>query len=81
MKRYGLVGYPLGHSFSQKYFSKKFKKLNISHSHRYDVFEIESLKTEKKSTFQCENQSSRLGEWIKEWKKNKINYSRTVRNT
>tara|TARA_B100000900_G_C20579316_1_gene716768 strand:+ start:339 stop:1082 length:744 start_codon:yes stop_codon:yes gene_type:complete len=44
MKRYGLVGYPLGHSFSQKYFSKKFKKLNISHSHRYDVFEIESLR-------------------------------------
>ncbi len=43
MKRYGLVGYPLGHSFSQKYFSKKFEELNISHSHRYDVFEIESL--------------------------------------
>mgnify|MGYP003323577015 FL=1 len=43
MKRYGLVGYPLGHSFSQKYFLKKFKELNISHSHRYDVFEIESL--------------------------------------
>ena len=43
MKRYGLVGYPLGHSFSQKYFSKKFRNLNISHSHRYEVFEIENL--------------------------------------
>ena len=43
MKRYGLVGYPLGHSFSQKYFSKKFEGLNISHSHAYHVFEIESL--------------------------------------
>ena len=44
MKRYGLVGYPLGHSFSQKYFSKKFKELSISHSHRYDIFEIKSLR-------------------------------------
>jgi len=24
MKKYGLIGYPLGHSFSQKYFSEKF---------------------------------------------------------
>lgn len=43
MKRYGLVGYPLGHSFSQKYFSEKFEGLNISHSHTYHVFELESL--------------------------------------
>ena len=43
MKRYGLVGYPLGHSFSQKYFSKKFEGLNISQSHTYHVFELESL--------------------------------------
>ena len=43
MKRYGLVGYPLGHSFSQKYFLKKFQALNISLSHKYEVFEIKSL--------------------------------------
>ena len=43
MKRYGLIGYPLGHSFSQEYFSKKFKELNISHSHRYEVFELKSI--------------------------------------
>ena len=43
MKRYGLIGYPLGHSFSQKYFSEKFEGLNISHSHTYHVFELESL--------------------------------------
>ena len=26
MRKYGLIGYPLGHSFSQKYFSEKFIK-------------------------------------------------------
>ena len=29
MKTYGLVGYPLGHSFSQDYFTKKFAAENI----------------------------------------------------
>ena len=29
MNRYGLIGYPLTHSFSQKYFSDKFAKLGI----------------------------------------------------
>ena len=29
MKIYGLLGNPLGHSFSQKYFSEKFKQENI----------------------------------------------------
>ena len=24
MKRYGLIGYPLGHSFSARYFADKF---------------------------------------------------------
>ena len=44
MKRYGLLGYPLKHSFSKQYFEKKFEKLGISGSHRYDFFEIEYLK-------------------------------------
>ena len=43
MKRYGLIGYPLGHSFSQEYFSKSLEELNISHSHRYEVFELKSI--------------------------------------
>lgn len=30
MKTYGLVGYPLGHSFSQDYFTKKFATENIN---------------------------------------------------
>lgn len=30
MRKYGLIGYPLGHSFSQKYFSEKFLNEHIS---------------------------------------------------
>jgi shikimate dehydrogenase len=29
MKRYGLIGYPLSHSFSQKYFTEKFEREGI----------------------------------------------------
>lgn len=29
MYLYGLVGFPLGHSFSQKYFTEKFEKEKI----------------------------------------------------
>ena len=30
MKKYGLIGHPISHSFSKKYFSEKFEKENIS---------------------------------------------------
>ncbi len=30
MKLYGLIGNPLGHSFSQKYFTKKFQQSNLT---------------------------------------------------
>lgn len=30
MKLFGLIGFPLAHSFSEKYFSEKFKKENIT---------------------------------------------------
>lgn len=30
MRTFGLIGYPLSHSFSQKYFTEKFKKENLS---------------------------------------------------
>lgn len=30
MRRYGLIGYPLGHSFSQPFFTEKFKKEGIA---------------------------------------------------
>ena len=30
MRRFGLIGYPLSHSFSQKYFTEKFQRENLS---------------------------------------------------
>lgn len=44
MKRFGLIGYPLGHSFSRTYFTSKFEQLGLLESHRYDLFEMEHLK-------------------------------------
>jgi shikimate dehydrogenase len=45
MKIYGLVGYPLGHSFSQKYFSEKFLVENITDC-QYQNFELKELDKE-----------------------------------
>ncbi|WP_128543179.1 shikimate dehydrogenase family protein [Larkinella soli] len=42
MNRYGLIGYPLTHSFSQKYFTEKFNRENIPDS-RYDLFELPDI--------------------------------------
>ncbi|MEM0940235.1 MAG: shikimate dehydrogenase [Bacteroidota bacterium] len=42
MKRFGLVGFPLGHSFSKKYFDEKFEKLQLK-DHTYWTFEMELL--------------------------------------
>lgn len=39
---YGLIGYPLSHSFSKKYFTEKFEKENISDS-EYLAFPIEKI--------------------------------------
>lgn len=42
MKHYGLIGYPLSHSFSKKYFTEKFEKEGIT-DHAYDLFELQNL--------------------------------------
>ena len=43
MKRvFGLIGYPLGHSFSKKYFTEKFQREGIADS-RYQLFEIPAM--------------------------------------
>lgn len=42
MKIYGLIGKPLGHSFSQKYFSEKFKREGIDA--RYDLLVVDSAR-------------------------------------
>jgi shikimate dehydrogenase len=41
MKKYGLIGYPLTHSFSKRFFTEKFETENIESS--YDNFEIDSI--------------------------------------
>lgn len=42
MREYGLIGYPLGHSFSRKYFTEKFEKEGINDC-SYDLFPLETL--------------------------------------
>ena len=43
MEKFGLIGYPLGHSFSKKFFTEKFEQLGLT-NHKYDLFEMEYLK-------------------------------------
>ena len=42
MKRYGLIGYPLSHSFSKRYFEAKFLREGITGC-SYELFPIESI--------------------------------------
>jgi shikimate dehydrogenase len=42
MRKFGLIGYPLGHSFSGKYFREKFRRESISGC-VYSNFEIDSM--------------------------------------
>ncbi|MFV0589865.1 MAG: shikimate dehydrogenase family protein [Draconibacterium sp.] len=41
MKKYGLLGYPLTHSFSKRFFTEKFETEKIDST--YDNFEIDSI--------------------------------------
>ena len=41
-RNFGLIGYPLSHSFSKKYFTEKFVEEGISGCH-YELFPIESV--------------------------------------
>lgn len=42
MQQFGLIGYPLSHSFSKGYFTEKFQKENITDC-QYDVFPLEKI--------------------------------------
>jgi shikimate dehydrogenase len=42
MKVFGLIGYPLGHSFSQQYFTEKFIREGITDC-RFEIFPIPSI--------------------------------------
>jgi shikimate dehydrogenase len=41
--RYGLIGTPLSHSFSQRYFTAKFKREKLV-NHRYDLFPLDDIR-------------------------------------
>lgn len=41
-RRFGLIGYPLSHSFSEKYFSSKFRKEGLNNC-RYELFPIAAI--------------------------------------
>jgi len=51
MKKLGLIGYPVGHSYSKKYFSEKFEKENLPEwaYELYPIEKIEKLKSFLKS--------------------------------
>jgi len=42
MKQYGIIGFPLTHSFSQDHFNRKFETLGLT-GHCYDKFPIRSI--------------------------------------
>ena len=42
MRKYGLIGFPLEHSFSKSYFEKKFNKLQIKNVN-YENYELENI--------------------------------------
>ena len=44
MRQFGLIGYPLSHSFSQKFFTEKFLQENIINV-KYDNFPIASIES------------------------------------
>ncbi len=46
MKQFGLIGYPLGHSFSKKYFEEKFATENLNDC-VFDLFPIKEISSFK----------------------------------
>ena len=42
MKQLGLIGHPLTHSFSKKYYDKKFEKEGIN-GYLYKLFDLETI--------------------------------------
>ncbi len=43
MRRFGLIGRALGHSFSAKYFTEKFEREALADECRYDLFELPEI--------------------------------------
>ena len=40
--KFGLIGFPLGHSYSQPYFTKRFEEAGL-HDFRYDNYELKAI--------------------------------------
>jgi shikimate dehydrogenase len=57
MRQFGLIGYPLSHSFSKGYFSEKFQKEKIIDCH-YDIFPLEKIEDFK---LLCEQHQNLVG--------------------
>ena len=47
MRRFGLLGRTLGHSFSARYFADKFQREGLADTHRYDLFELPEIECVK----------------------------------
>jgi len=47
MRKFGLIGYPLGHSFSKKYFTEKYERENIDNC-IYNNYPLENIDDFKK---------------------------------
>ncbi|MFN8406341.1 MAG: shikimate dehydrogenase [Sphingobacteriaceae bacterium] len=43
MKKYGLIGYPLAHSFSEEYFTEKFQREGLQNECSYEAFPLTNL--------------------------------------
>lgn len=43
MRRFGLIGYPLSHSFSERYFGEKFAREGLADTHCYQLFPLASI--------------------------------------
>lgn len=57
---FGLLGYPLSHSFSQRYFTEKFAREGISGA-EYRLFELEQLTHQSWGDLLCETGSALVG--------------------
>lgn len=54
MRLFGLIGFPLSHSFSKKYFTDKFSKESIKDA-KYELFEIDDISQLSKVLNENEN--------------------------
>ena len=53
MRHFGIIGYPLHHSFSAKYFSEKFEREGIEAEYSLYPIEIEDLRFKIEDLFNC----------------------------